>query len=246
MCGSRERALEKGIDKRIRDYLVRTNLDVIAIVFILAWYHASVGVYASETTEGGQNSTEAEGQGNGESEEEILSDEERAVYAVLFPWFCEIIGVFVYYVISRYISAIPYTAIMFIVGTFIGLAVSRGDEDKNAITYSAATWIDIPGEVILLVFLPGLLFLDSYSIDEHLFSTSFWQIMTFALPMVLAGTTLTALVACYVFPYNWSFDLSMTFGSILAATDPVAVAVLLNELGAPPRLKVRKCAEVSK
>ena len=32
---------------------------------------------------------------------------------------------------------------------------------------------------------------------------------------------------------------SMTFGAILAATDPVAVAVLLNELGAPPRLKVR-------
>ena len=31
----------------------------------------------------------------------------------------------------------------------------------------------------------------------------------------------------------------MTFGSILSATDPVAVAVLLNELGAPPRLKVR-------
>ena len=31
----------------------------------------------------------------------------------------------------------------------------------------------------------------------------------------------------------------MTFGSILAATDPVAVSALLNELGAPPRLKVR-------
>jgi NhaP-type Na+/H+ or K+/H+ antiporter len=30
----------------------------------------------------------------------------------------------------------------------------------------------------------------------------------------------------------------MTFGAILSATDPVAVAVLLNELGAPPRLKV--------
>ena len=56
--------------------------------------------------------------------------------------------------------------------------------------------------------------------------------------MVLAGTSLTALVAYFIFPYGWSFDLCMTFGSILAATDPVAVAVLLNELGAPPRLKV--------
>ena len=30
----------------------------------------------------------------------------------------------------------------------------------------------------------------------------------------------------------------MTFGSILSATDPVAVAALLEEVGAPPRLKV--------
>ena len=30
----------------------------------------------------------------------------------------------------------------------------------------------------------------------------------------------------------------MTFGAILSATDPVAVAVLLNELGAPSRFQV--------
>ena len=59
----------------------------------------------------------------------------------------------------------------------------------------------------------------------------------------MAGTTLTALVACYLFDYGWSFDLCMTFGSILAATDPVAVAVLLNELGAPPRLKMHVSGE---
>jgi len=31
---------------------------------------------------------------------------------------------------------------------------------------------------------------------------------------------------------------AMTFGSILSATDPVAVASLLEEVGAPPRLKI--------
>lgn len=64
---------------------------------------------------------------------------------------------------------------------------------------------------------------------------------------VLGGTTLTALVLKFVFPPNVvipdfpdpSFDWCMMVGAILAATDPVAVAVLLNELGAPPRLKVR-------
>ena len=61
--------------------------------------------------------------------------------------------------------------------------------------------------------------------------------------MVLAGTVMTALVAYYILPYGWSFDLCMTFGSILAATDPVAVSVLLNELGAPARLKVHISGE---
>lgn len=35
----------------------------------------------------------------------------------------------------------------------------------------------------------------------------------------------------------------MTFGSILSATDPVAVASLLEEVGAPPRLKVHIAGE---
>lgn len=61
--------------------------------------------------------------------------------------------------------------------------------------------------------------------------------------MVLAGASLTALVAFYIFPYSWPFSLAMTLGSILAATDPVAVSSLLEEVGAPPRLKVHISGE---
>jgi CPA1 family monovalent cation:H+ antiporter len=35
----------------------------------------------------------------------------------------------------------------------------------------------------------------------------------------------------------------MTFGSILSATDPVAVSALLNAVGAPPRLMIHISAE---
>lgn len=54
---------------------------------------------------------------------------------------------------------------------------------------------------------------------------------------------MTALVAFYIFPYGWSFNLAMTVGSILSATDPVAVSALLEEVGAPPRLKVHVSGE---
>lgn len=75
-------------------------------------------------------------------------------------------------------------------------------------------------------------------LNFHLFVASFWQLIILAFPVVLAGTVLTALVAYFIFPYDWSFALCLTLGSILSATDPVAVCALLNELGAPPRLKM--------
>lgn len=51
------------------------------------------------------------------------------------------------------------------------------------------------------------------------------------------------LLLIYLHSYDWSWALCMTFGSILAATDPVAVSVLLNEVGAPPRLKMHVSGE---
>jgi NhaP-type Na+/H+ or K+/H+ antiporter len=79
--------------------------------------------------------------------------------------------------------------------------------------------------------------------NVHLFRLALPQLLIFAFPMVLAGAVLTALIAYYIFPFGWSFNLAMTFGSILAATDPVAVAVLLEQVGAPPRLKVHIAGE---
>src|SRR6056300_1646272 len=132
---------------------------------------------------------------------------------------------------------------MFLIGLCMGIAVefqtTTKMKMKNVVSDSALTWMQISGELLLLIFLPGLLWGDAYGIDVHLFFKSLSQLLVLAFPLVLAGTALTACVAYYIFPYGWSFDLCMTFGSILSATDPVAVAVLLNELGAPPRLKVR-------
>lgn len=207
-------------DKRIRDYCLRTNLDLVLIGVIVAGYsvNATTDVHATPETEG-----------------EDSHKVEESVDAVFFPWFVQILGVVVYYVLSRYAKAIPFTAMMFLVGLAIGVGVelSTFDGTSRVPTESAETWMKIPGELLLMVFLPGLLYVDAYGIDVHLFLKSFSQLLVFAFPMVLAGTTLTALVAFYVLPYNWSFDLCMTFGAILSATDPVAVSALMNELGAP-------------
>jgi len=183
----------------------------------------------------GEEGKDAEGE-DGHHEEEVDP------YAVLFPWFVMGIGTFIYYLTSRYFHAVPYTAIMFLVGTLMGVgAALSGNSDQ--LTISMKLWADINGEVILLVFLPGLLFWDALDVNFRLFCVSFGQLVIMAFPMVLAGASLTALVAYYVFPYSWPFMLCMTFGSILSATDPVAVAALMKEVGAPPRLKMHISGE---
>lgn len=44
------------------------------------------------------------------------------------------------------------------------------------------------------------------------------------------GAALTAVFAKYAFPYDWSWLESLLFGSMLSATDPVAVIALLHEV----------------
>lgn len=154
---------------------------------------------------------------NSETSEEEEIEPSRAV---LFPWFTEILGVLIFFLTTRYVLIIPYTGIMFILGIFCGAGATRLDLNDH-LTQSLTQWSNINYEVLLLVFLPGLIFNDSFGLDVHLFGIAINQCIIYAFPMVLAGTALTALVGYYVLPYDWSFNLAMTFGSILSATDPV-------------------------
>ncbi len=59
--------------------------------------------------------------------------------------------------------------------------------------------------------------------------------MLLAFPGVALLSFLIALVMLYILRYNGELDFSttLTIGSILAATDPVAVVAILKELGTP-------------
>jgi len=159
--------------------------------------------------------------------------------AMLFPWFCQFLGIGTLFIISRWLPELPYTAVLFLEGVIIGVCFQRlGLEHGSELGESIVYWINIDPELLLLAFLPGLLFGDSLHVNWHLFKGAFLQNIWLAFPGVLLGTYLTALVGMYVLPYNWSFSLAMTMGAILSATDPVAVTALLSEVGAPPRLRM--------
>lgn len=192
--------------------------------------------------------------GEGEVTEESGAEDAHAeeiihpAHAVLYPSFVLTLGVIVYYFLSRFLHGLQYTAIMFLSGVIMGIVSSielflRPDKHEYYMHDTLFAWQGINSEVLLLVFLPGLIFKDALGQNPYLFAIGSGQLLIFAFPMVLAGTYLTACIGYYVFPYKWSFSLCLTFGSILAATDPVAVAALLEEVGAPPRLTTHIAGE---
>ena len=147
---------------------------------------------------------------NDKAQQEELA--EPAV-AILFPWFVLAISFFIYYLLSRYARWLPYTAMCFLLGTIVGVANQHLTDSSHLLHESIHDWwMQIDSEVLLLSFLPGLIYKDASSLNVHLFQVAFGQCLILAFPMVLAGTTLTALVCYYIFPYDWSFNLCMTAG----------------------------------
>jgi NhaP-type Na+/H+ or K+/H+ antiporter len=99
-------------------------------------------------------------------------------------------------------------------------------------------WMRIPGQLILFLFLPPLIYEGSAYTNVYKFSKHFLSGLLLAGPGVVLQTFLIGLGARYIFPYGWNWTESLLFGGILSATDPIAVIALLKELGSLPDLRV--------
>jgi NhaP-type Na+/H+ or K+/H+ antiporter len=165
-------------------------------------------------------------------------------YVIYFMTLAIALGVGTQQILDRYIPTLPYTAVLLVEGLVIGMLVEyAGSAGFPKLVQSIEMWEAIDPHLMLYIFLPALLFGDAMHLNVHLFYRTFWQCMLLASPGVMLGTGLTALCAKFILPYNWSWSLSLAFGSILAATDPVAVVALLNAVGASPILTMQITGE---
>ena len=98
---------------------------------------------------------------------------------------------------------------------------------------------------LLLLFLPALIFESAFNSDWHIFKVELPQILILAGPMLIVSTFMSAFMMFYILGYNdsntdvthqFSWNACLLYGSIISATDPVAVVALLKELGASRRL----------
>lgn len=131
-------------------------------------------------------------------------------------------------------TRVPYTVLVLLFGVLMG-ALDH-ETDMGPISHSIGIWLSIRPEYILFTFLPVLIFESAFSMDTHLFLRELGQALILAVPGVLLSTFLTALIAMGLFDYDWDWKTSLLFGSMLSATDPVAVVALLKELNVDKRL----------
>jgi NhaP-type Na+/H+ or K+/H+ antiporter len=153
-------------------------------------------------------------------------------------------------------NCVPYTVVVFIEG--IILSALNSELGLGDFGDSLERWLEIEADLILYVFLPALLFGEAMSLNWynlgrsliflsflffilissfHLISHTRYQIqggfaqaLLLAGPGVVMGAFMMGGLAHLIFP-SWPWNLAMVFGSILSATDPVAVVALLKETG---------------
>ncbi|HEX8026571.1 MAG TPA: cation:proton antiporter, partial [Candidatus Limnocylindrales bacterium] len=117
--------------------------------------------------------------------------------------------------------AIPYTVMLVVIGLI-------------AADLSPAQ-LEVTPELVLLVLLPGLVFEASLGLDLAELRRTFGGVALLAVP----GVVVTAAIVAIALQLAIGLDpaLGLVVGSIVAATDPVAVIATFRKLGAPRQLR---------
>jgi len=174
----------------------------------------------------------------------FLQELHREDTAVLFPFIALLAGTVTLHFTSRYAKSIPISVIILLEGFLFSYVLSQDNTDKFAVLkQSTDIWAQVNGELLLFIFLPALLFGDTMALDYHTFERCFLQCTFMATLGVLISVIFMAACAYYILPFQWPFSFCMVFGSILSATDTVAVITLLKDIGASKLLSMKVAGE---
>ncbi|KOB65427.1 Sperm-specific sodium proton exchanger [Operophtera brumata] len=128
---------------------------------------------------------------------------------------------------------VPYRVIMFTIGGIMGFCAHKYPDFKPIVEIC---YIDV--DILLITFLPTLIFSTSYSVDAHSFRKSFPQILLVG----VLGATLTALItafmAYYLIESTWNVPTALLFGIVCSPIYPVEVVKQLKEMSKGKHISV--------
>lgn len=189
--------------------LIALLLLMIAAVLIAFIDTTNVSAASNSSIQFGNSLTVLED----EQESDVLTVIEIAVGLLLIA---SLVG----YVTER--LRVPYTAGLVLIGLVLALVVQRE--------------ISVSPQLFLGILVPPLIFEAAFQVKAKDLYKDIAPILSLAIPGVLLTTFLVGGVL------YWGTDFSLVtallFGSLIAATDPVAVVALFRSLGVPHRLQL--------
>ncbi|MBT8495607.1 MAG: sodium:proton antiporter, partial [Deltaproteobacteria bacterium] len=136
---------------------------------------------------------------------------------------------------------LPYTVIVLLIGCAVGAILGSADTHAPAhLLGRLRAGATIPSDLIIFVFLPALIFESAFALDAHAFRKELGPIAMLAVPALLISTVATGglMVVLTSWSWEWTVIAALTFGSLISATDPVAVVAILRETASPRRLGI--------
>jgi len=130
---------------------------------------------------------------------------------------------------------LPYTALMLLLGGSIA-AITIAGGTAAYMTDGLIQLESISPSVLFAVFIPALIVPSGLGLQWWITKHVLDKALLLAVPGTALSAALIALVARYIFPYGWTWAGSWLFGSILAATDPIAVIAIMHSCGASVKL----------
>lgn len=148
-------------------------------------------------------------------------------------------------------SVIPFTVILLLIGLGLGVLgrfnyldiyeIGSTTLDFSFLDQSIRWAANIDPHLLLYVFLPILIFEAAFAMDVHVFKKTFTNATIMAVPGIIVAIVLSALLVLGLNYFEigipkWNWTISLLFGAVVSATDPVAVVSILKELGASKKL----------
>lgn len=143
----------------------------------------------------------------------------------LFIFTTLLIGVIVRAIMLWIGMCIPYRVVMFTLGGFAGFCANRFPSVKPLV-HICFTDVDI----LLIIFLPLLIFRTSYNVDAHSFWRSFPQILLVGVPGALLTALMAAFMAFYLIETSWTFSTALLFGIVCSPIYPLEVVEELKTM----------------
>lgn len=133
---------------------------------------------------------------------------------------------------------IPYTVLLVLVGILLVPTVSLPALEP---VFGFLDDLKLSPELLFYIFLPVLIFESAFNMKIRQMVESAWSIALLSIVGLLISTIVIASGLYFILPLiglEIPFIVALLFGSIISATDPVAVLALFKDYGAPKRLSL--------